>query len=326
MKEKKETLELFEKGFISADQFAAIASYRSQGLFSLRSEIRFLFFIAVSLFVSGAGILVYQDINSVGHVSLLSLLFILCSFCFFYAFKHAPGFSNEKQESKKSLFPYVVLAGNLLAGIFMGYLQYQYAVFGTHYNIATLVPTLLYFFSAYYFDHKGVLAIGITGLCAFIGFSASPSGLLYNDFSETWGLVYYAIALAFVFIVWADFAESGNFKKHFNETYYHFSLHILGVATLSQINDTYWPLAMALLAAAVFYFVRLAYKLKSAYFLVFAYIYGFFGLSSLFVKLFEFVNLMSLIIYLSPFYLMGVIYFLIKIIRHLKKHSQYDSL
>lgn len=326
MKEKKETLGLFEKGLISSEQLSAITNYRSQQLFSLRAEIRFLFFIAVTLFVSGAGIIIYQNINSIGHISILSLLLILCLFCFFYAFKHAPGFSNEKRESEKPLFDHFVLAGNLLAGIFMAYLQYQYAVFGAHYNLATLLPTLLYFFSAYYFDHKGVLVLAISGLCAFIGFSASPSGLLYNDFSETWGLVYYAIALAFVFIVWVDFAESSNFKKHFNETYYHFALHILGIATLSQINDSYWPLAMALLAAAVFYFIRLAYKLKSAYFMVFAYIYGFFGLTYMIIKLVEFTGNMSFIIYLSPFYLIGAIYFFIKSIQHLKKHSQHDSI
>jgi len=47
---------------------------------------------------------------------------------------------------------------------FIGYLQYQYSAFGTHYGMATLIPMLALFLIAYYFDHLGILSLAIANL------------------------------------------------------------------------------------------------------------------------------------------------------------------
>jgi hypothetical protein len=83
----------------------------------------------------------------------------------------------------------------LLTCIFIGYLQFQYTTFGTHYGLATLIPTVIGLFCAYYFDNKSILSIAITGLAAYIGLSVSPQSLINNDFHETATLSYSAIGL-----------------------------------------------------------------------------------------------------------------------------------
>jgi hypothetical protein len=82
---------------------------------------------------------------------------------------------------------------------FVGYLQFQYAVFGTQYGL-TIFPTAIAFFCAYYFDNKSVLSIATTGLAAYIGLSVSPQTLLHNDFYEN-NTLSYLISLSILLVI-----------------------------------------------------------------------------------------------------------------------------
>jgi hypothetical protein len=115
--------------------------------------------------------------------------------CYYFSFKNSSGFRRE-ETSLKPIYDYLILAAILLTCIFIGYLQFQYTTFGTHYGLATLIPTAIgLFFCAYYFDNKSILSIAITGLAAYIGLSVSPQSLINNDFHETATLSYSAIGL-----------------------------------------------------------------------------------------------------------------------------------
>lgn len=311
---------LFEKGFISATQLESVNDYRSKTIFSVRKEIFFLLFSSIMLFTSGAGIVIYKNIDTIGHVAILSLILIVTLGCYYYSFKHAPGFSKLEVPSQKPLYDYLVLAANLLTGIFIAYLQYQYSVFGTHYDLAIIVPTLIYFFSAYYFDHKGALSLAITGLCAFIGFTASPTGLLRTNFS-TAGLGYSAIITAVAFVLWSKFAEREGLKKHFNFTYENFALHIFSIACISLMAESIWIPPFLILAAGTFYFITLAYQKKSAYFFVFAFVYGYSGLTMALGRIIFSWEMNLFLVYLSPFYFVGAILLFIKCLKDLKKRK-----
>lgn len=316
---------LFERGLITSDQFESIRAYRSKHLFSLRNEILAMFFIAVLFFTGGSSILIYKNINSIGHLAILATIFIAAILCFYFSFKQSPGFSAEEIIPVNQLYPYLVLSANLLTGVFIAYVHYQYSVFGTRYAIATLVPTLIYFFSAYYFDHKGVLALAISGLCAVAGFSTNPRALIEIDFSENTYLSYSALGVGCVLMAWTFYAEQKKLKKHFSVTYHNFSLHIISIACISNLTESYWFLWVLPLGSVLYYFIKLAYKLKSYNFFIFSLLYTYIAFNILLIRLINKINPGDLIIYLSPFYFIGSILFFIKRIKTFRNTLRNDS-
>lgn len=323
---EKRTQTLFEKGLITSDQFERIRAYRSKHLFSLRNEILAMFFMAVLFFTGGSSILIYNNIDSIGHFAILTTILIAIILCFYFSFKQSPGFSGEEIVPVNQLHTYLVLAANLLTGVFIAYMHYQYSVFGTRYVIATLVPTLIYFFSAYYFDHKGVLALAISGLCAVAGFSTNPRALMEVDFSENTYLSYSALGLGCILIAWTFYAEQKELKKHFSVTYHNFSLHIISIACISNLTEYYWFLWMLSLSVALYYFNKLAYKLKSYNFFIFSWLYAYVAFNILLIRLINKISPGDLIIYLSPFYFIGSILFFIKRIKTFRNTLRNDSL
>ena len=218
MEQDKEDIarELFEKKVISGEQFADVKAYRSLGIFSLHNELQFLLYASVLLFTSGAGILIYQNIDTIGHTIILAILLALSAVCFYFSFKKTKGFRKEEADFENPLYNYLVLLATILSCTFIGYFQYQYEPFGSYYEVATAVAALVALASAYYFDNRSALSIGITGLAATIGITVTPKALLGNDFFDNAMLFYYGIALALALILWTEYSEKTNLKKHFN--------------------------------------------------------------------------------------------------------------
>jgi hypothetical protein len=66
---------------------------------------------------------------------------------------------------------------------FVGYLQFEYNVFGNKWGLATFIPMVLLFMSAYYFDDLGVLSIAIVNLATWVGITVTPLQLLSSKIS-----------------------------------------------------------------------------------------------------------------------------------------------
>jgi hypothetical protein len=320
--EAEATQTLLEKNLISEEQFKQIQAYRSLNIFSLHNELKFLLYLSVLLFTSGIGILIYQNIDSIGHIAVLSLLLVVTIICFYFCFKNADSFKKDETAFANPIFDYLLLTANILSCTFIGYLQYQYHPFGTHYGLATLIPTLISFFCAYYFNNKSVLSIAITGLAAFIGLSVSPQALLTNQTYNTTSLSYSGILLGIALILWTMYSIKINLKKHFNLIFFTFSLHLISIACISNLFGAYWYLFEIILAVSAYYFYQISYKIPSVSIFVFNLIYAFIGLNILITKVFELINLpglFSFIAVICPFYF---IYSIILFIKLIKKFNQ----
>lgn len=320
---EKATQTLFEKKFITEEQFKLIAAYRNLNIFSLHSELRFLLYLSIVLFTSGIGILIYQNIDTIGHIAILSLLLIVTVICFYLCFKKSDGFKKEETVFKDPIYDYLVLAANILSCTFIGYLQSQYHPFGTNYNIATLIPTVISFFCAYYFDNKSVLTIAITGLAAFIGLSVSPQDLLNNETYATAILSYSGLLLGFTLILWTIYSSKIELKKHFNLIYLTFSLHLIGIACVINLFKEYWFAFVIALALSSLYFYKISYQINSISLFVFNIVYSFIGFNLLLFKIFEFfefTDLSAIITIAAPLYFILSIVILIKLIRNFNKN------
>lgn len=328
--EEQANQSLFEKNLITDEQFKQITAHRNLNIFSLHSELKLFLYLSVLLFTSGIGILIYQNIDTIGHIAILSLLLIVTAICFYFCFKNSVGFSYQETQFKNSVFDYLILAAVLLSIIFIGYLQFQYTVFGTHYGLATLVPTTIAFFCAYYFDNKSILSLAITGLAAYIGLSVSPQSLLNNSFYETTTLSYSAIILGIALLIWSMYSAKINLKKHFNLIYLTFALHLISISCIKNLFNSYWVLFVLLLLASSYYFFTTSHQIKSASLFIFTIIYAYVGINICLFKLVEFINFDSDLLvpffFLVPFYFIGSIILFILLVKKFNKDKTNDTI
>jgi len=299
---------LLEEGAISEASFERVRQKNEQHLFSLHWELRSVLYLGVTLLATGLGLLVYENIDSIGHQAVLIFIALLCISCFAYCFKTKLPFSRDKVKSPNSFFDYVLLLANLSFVIFVGYIQFEYHLFGNNYGLATLVPTVVLFFSAYYFDHLGILNMAIASFAVWMGVSVTPKQLLANFDFDGGKLIYTYLLLGILLLVAAYATMHFYIKKHFKFSYQHYGVHVAFIALIAGYFNHYdsgfafvWLLGVFLLGFLVY---TDSMKNRSFYFLLLAILYCYIALSSLTVRLFISTNSMGGA-YLSLLYFIG---------------------
>jgi len=277
---------LHTDGLISDESFQKIK--QKQDLFSVHWEIKTLLYLGVLLLTSGLGLLIYENIDTIGHKFVLALIALICSGCFVYCFKTALSFSSEKVKSPNTSFDYILLLGSISFLTFIGYLQYEYRVFGTNYNLATLIPMLILFFTAYYFDHLGILNMAIANLAVWMGVSVTPKALLLNRNFDNQTIIYTYLILGIMLLTGAYLTQLSNFKRHFKFSYQHYGVHVTFIALLAGYFFYYtsafavlWMLGLFAVAWVIF---RDAFKNHSFYFLLLVVLYSYVAMSCLTVR------------------------------------------
>jgi hypothetical protein len=249
--------------------------------------------------------------------------------CFYFCFKNHEGFKKEEASFPNPLYDYLVLTAVILSCTFVGYLQFQYQTFGTHYGLATLIPTIISLFCAYYFDNKSVLSIGITGMAAYLGLSVDPKHVFENEMIDNTYLSYIGLVFGLSLLLWALYAAKINLKKHFNLVYLTFSLHLVSIACIVNLFEDYWLAFGLILGIAAYYFYNLSFQIRSISLFIFTVLYGYIGMNILFVKILESMQLediFSVFIFTTPFYFIGSIIGFIKLIKHFNKNTTDDSI
>ena len=311
------TEKLYAQNLIDGLQLKAIQDYKAKGIFSLHNELRFLLYLGVLLFTSGIGTLIYKNIDSIGHVAVLGLLFLLTGVGFYFCIKKAKGFHKTEVLFDNPVYDYIVLLCTILSCIFIGYLQYQYSIFG--YGLSSLVCSLVGFACAYYFDNKSALSIGITGLATFIGITITPKSLIESEIYSNPSLTYYGIALGGLLVLWELYSNKIALKKHFQLVFLTFALQLIGVCGIAGLLESYYFIFVFLLAVLLYYFYKKSYQIGSTFLFVFTLLYGYIGFNILLFKLIDHIDISSigeLVIILAPLYFIGSIFGFIKLIQH----------
>ncbi len=294
-------------GLLSEASLQKVKEAEDNKLFSLHWEIKTLLYLAVLLLSGGLGIVVYKNIDSIGHTAILIFLALVCAGSFFYCFKHNAAFSVNKTSSPNTLFDYLLLLACLTFITCIAYLQYQYSYFGNRFGLASFIPMVVLFLSAYYFDHLGVLSLGIANFAAWLGITVTPLEILKaNDFNDT-TIILTGISLGVLLVAIALLTRYKKFKKHFEFTYTNFGMHILFISCIAAMVhfDGSYLLWFLLLTGVAYYFYTKALSDRSFYILLVTTLYAYVGLCYVVINL-----LMPMSGYgLGPIY-MGLMYFI----------------
>lgn len=316
------TEKLFEKELITPSQMESIKQYEALGIFSLHNELRFFLYLAVLLFTSGVGIIIYKNIDSIGHIAILGLLFAVIGVGFYFCFKKAKGFHKDEVVFESPVYDYIVLLCTILSCVFIGYLQFQYQVFG--YGLSSLACSIVGFSCAYYFDNKSALSIGITGLATFIGVTVTPKSLIESEIYSNPLLSYYGLALGILLILWIEYSNKIGLKKHFQFVILSFAQQLIGICCIAGLLESYWFILSVVLAAVVYYFYKMSYEMKSTFLFVFTVLYGYIGFNILlfkFIDAIDFSRFGEIFIILAPVYFIGSIFGFIRLIQQFNKEK-----
>ena len=278
---------LHDEGLISDASLSKVEATNQQNYFSLFWELRTLLYLGVLLLTGGLSVLVYKNIDSIGHSVVVAFITLISAGSYYYAIQHGGDFSWKKQHSPNSLFDYIVLLACLSFVCLVGYVQFQYHVFGDRYGMASFVPMVVLFLSAYYFDHIGVLSLAITALCAWAGITVTPTRLLVDNDFNSHSIIWTGIALGVFLTAMAWFSERRSLKSHFSFSWLNFGLHLLFVSLLAGLFtfDNVYLLWFLFLPVAGFYFYKLALQKKSFYLIVMVVLYSYIGLSYVVMRL-----------------------------------------
>jgi len=316
---------LHADGIISDDSLQKLLQERKAPLFSLHWEIRSLLYIGVLLLTSGLGLLIYKNIDSIGHGFVLLLIAAICGGSLFYCFKNKAPFSRQKALSPNAYFDYILLLGSIMLVTFAGYLQFEYNIFGIHYGMAAFIPMVALYSIAYYFDHLGILSMAIANMAIWMGVSVTPKELLWhNDFNSAHLINIYAI-LGGVLLLAAFATQHFKFKEHFKFSYQHYAVHILYITTLwgyfyyyNSVFAAVWIVALFLLA---FLLYKDGIKNNSFYFLLLTVLYGYVAICCLMTRLFISIPDEGGIMLMLLYYIasaVGLIFFLIHLNKKIK--------
>jgi len=315
---------LVKEGLLSEAKQAEIIQFEKTKPLSLHWELRVLLYIGVLLFISGIGILVYENIDTIGHQFVLAFILIACAAGFYYSIKMRKPYTHSEVKNESPFPDYAILLSCLLLGVFIGYLQGAYDAFGYHYGLATLIPASVYFVCAYIFDHKGVLSLGITGIAAWAGVSVTPKELLMaNDFSSL-HIIITAIIIGLLYTAAAWYSHHKKIKPHFAFTYNNFAINILFIAILAALFTQHLKiLSFILLAGITWYYILLALNQSSFLFLFLSVLYSYIGLTYYLMEITENIGYSEVVAMFWMLYFIGscvgIILFFIFYKRILKK-------
>lgn len=324
---------LFEKlhveGKITDASLQKIKEHPSVRLLSVHWELKILLYLGVLLLSGGLGILVYKNIDTIGHQMILLFIALLCGAGFFYCSRHKAPFTVLKAVSPNVFFDYALLLSCLLMLIFVAYLQFQYRVFGNRYGLATFFPMLVLFFAAYYYDHLGVLSLAITNLGTWLGITVTPLHIWQSADMSSSTVIFTGLFLGVLLVAASIVTRSRDFKKHFAFTYLNFGMHLLFISCLAAMFDfeNGYLLWLVVLAGMVYYFYAKAHADRSFYIMMVTTLYSYIGLGYVVVRLLDSVPYSGIgLVYFGLIYFivsgLALVFFLIRMNKKLKSHDR----
>jgi hypothetical protein len=298
-----------------------IKSNTPKPLFAIYYYLQLFLFAGVTCIASGLSMLLYQHIDDIGHTALIILTWVLCFISYGFCWIKRMPFNKKRQVIHPLIyFDYILLFGALLLTGAFAYTQYQMGWLGSNWSATILLPCLILFISAYFFDQTTLLTMAIVLLGSWLGLQVAPYQLIADGQFSQLNAVIAALLLGLFLIGIFFLTQQLQIKLHFEFTYINFALHILFIATINALffikPELIWWLLGALFTAIVIWY---AFYKSSFYFLLCGFIYGYFFLSYAVVRLCFIITDSSLSIYLL------LIYFIasgIMLISYLRKFKQ----
>lgn len=223
-------------------------------VFSVFAELRVAAYLAVALITTGEGIIVKENADRIGPMTIVVALLLAAAACYWFALR---------KPARTIVGDYVLLLGALLVSAAVGYAESQFHLLGANWSRHFLLLALLHGATAYVFDSRLVLSAALTSLTAWFGVERM------FDMSATLGLK--ALLCASVILVF----RLVNRHKPFDEVFEHFAALLAFTAGLAWAwtHEWRWIGVGVTLAVAAIVIVR-GVRVRSEVFVLYAIVFA----------------------------------------------------
>jgi hypothetical protein len=256
-----------------------IAAIERREIVSLRVELRALLWIGVALISGGVGVLLAENIERIGHLTLIAAIFVAAAACYFLAWRSirrdGPAQPVPTAETAAGTPPvageYLLLLGALLLSADLAYAEAQLRLFGDAWRWHLLILAAVHGATAYAFGSRKVLSLAIVALAGLFG--ADRSGEIFSagpgDAAARLAMAAASVAL------WRVVHERVSKRKAFEFPLEQAAFHLAMIASIvATFEDDLRGLGLtaALVLAALG--ALHAYRTREESFLVFAILYA----------------------------------------------------
>ena len=156
---------------LSSERARPLARAARGELISLWAELRVALYAGVILIVTGAGLLIRQNLDRIGPLAIAVGLGAAAVGCLAWVVARAPAFSWGEVPSPDLAFDYVLLLGALLAATDLAYIEVKFTALGASWPLHLLLVAVFYAVLAFRFDSRVQWSLALTTLAAWRGVS-----------------------------------------------------------------------------------------------------------------------------------------------------------
>ena len=102
-----------KEGLISDLSLQKIKQQEAARLFSVHWEVKTILYLGILLLTGGLGILIYKNIDTIGHQAIITAIGLLCIGCFIYCERKKLPFTKTRVPAPNSYCDYILLLGGL---------------------------------------------------------------------------------------------------------------------------------------------------------------------------------------------------------------------
>lgn len=155
---------LQREGVVDDALAARPLALESRRLFSLQGELLAVLYGAVAAIVAGVGLLIKDNLDRIGPVTLIAGIAVAAALCYVPALRAA-----RAGRTRGLALDYLLLLGALLVSADLGYAEYQFHLLGENWSRHLLLLAALHGLTAYALDSRLVLSVALTAFAGWLG-------------------------------------------------------------------------------------------------------------------------------------------------------------
>jgi hypothetical protein len=145
-------------------------------IFSVFAELRLALYASVAAIMGGIGILVKDNLQQIGPLTLIGVLALVAGLCYATAIR-----TLMRREERSVGGDYLLLLGALIVSADLGYIEYRFHWLGAHWAWHLMILAVLHAITAYVFESRLVLSVSLTALCGWFGIELGPKNWFQED-------------------------------------------------------------------------------------------------------------------------------------------------
>jgi len=259
-----ECRELEKAGVMAEPEATRAAALERGSIFSVFEELRFALYAAVAAVTAGIGLLIKDNLDRIGPITLIAVLALASAVCY------ATALRTQWQGRERSIGgDYVLLLGALIVSADLGYAESKFHWLGTQWQWYLLVLAAFHGVTAYRLRSRLVLCASIAALAGWFGIQGQAT-MLFNVGGSAVRLGFHAIACAATLLVWRAANRRLGGPESFESVFENFAANIgfwgaLALCLTPGVRLLGLVLLAALAAASIFKALRSGEEIFAVY-------------------------------------------------------------